>query len=147
MLQVNPINRLSCDDLLKNSMIIKRMEILNCSNSVTHSNLLNTIKLPRNINDINDRLPKKTNYDSDKKKDDRKFNTLNSSKEIVNNILEEFLYKKSLHTLEDLPSNNSLKMNSSSTKEEKRPISSDKLKVNNNVNSKNSVNSKLNIFN
>ena len=66
MLQVNPLNRLSCENILKNSIVVKRMEILNCSNSNTQSNLLNTIKLPRNINDIKQRLPKKTNYDSDR---------------------------------------------------------------------------------
>ena len=66
MLQVNPINRLSCENILKNTLVVKRMEILNCSNHNTQSSLLNTIKLPRNINDINLRLPKKTNYESDK---------------------------------------------------------------------------------
>ena len=71
MLQVNPINRLNCEEILKNQIVVKRMEILNNNtssyNSGINSNyLLNTIKLPRNINDINQRLPKMTNYDCDK---------------------------------------------------------------------------------
>ena len=40
-------------------------------------------------------------------KEEGKYNTLTNSREIVNNILEEFLQKKNLHTLEDLPSKNS----------------------------------------
>ena len=73
MLQVSPPKRPNCDDLLKNEIIIRRM--INPSSKELMENqirmeqplqLLGTIKLPKNMNEINQRLPKKKMYIQEK---------------------------------------------------------------------------------
>lgn len=57
MLQVNPSNRPNCDQILNNQMIIKRMDYGKNSGKAQY-NLIGTIKMPRNMNEINQKLPK-----------------------------------------------------------------------------------------
>jgi hypothetical protein len=61
LLQTNPLNRPNCDTLLKNPLIIKRMDL---DNNVGYgqTNLLGTIKLPKNMDEIVQRLPKTKKY-------------------------------------------------------------------------------------
>ena len=71
MLQTNPNRRFSCEALLRNESVSKRM-----SNKVNmeeesnemdrHAEFLATIKLPKNFNEINQRLPKKKMYAKEK---------------------------------------------------------------------------------
>jgi hypothetical protein len=71
MLQVNPLKRPTTDELLNNDILIKKMHTLvgNVKNISeikskieTPMTLLGTIKLPKNMNEINQRLPKKKMY-------------------------------------------------------------------------------------
>lgn len=67
MLQTNPARRPSCEELLKNDIILRRT---NPTKEIGDNNvrveqplqLLGTIKLPKNLNDINQKLPKKKMY-------------------------------------------------------------------------------------
>lgn len=56
MLQVDPKNRPNCDQILNNPMIIKRMDYGKNSGKAQY-NLIGTIKMPRNMNEINQKLP------------------------------------------------------------------------------------------
>lgn len=65
LLQVNPANRLNCDQILSHDIILKHMKVDTgdiYSEENTKFALLNTIKLPKNMNEINQRLPKKKMY-------------------------------------------------------------------------------------
>lgn len=66
MLQTNPLKRPSSDEILKNEFVAKRINSLNKENIHSEfdppAQLLATIKLPRNMNEINQRLPKKKMY-------------------------------------------------------------------------------------
>ena len=68
MLQVNPSRRASTDELLKNEILIKRSSGLGAieKNEVKVKKqpltMLGTIKLPKNMNEINQNLPKKKMY-------------------------------------------------------------------------------------
>jgi hypothetical protein len=71
MLQVNPSKRPTTDELLKNEILVKRINSLGGniknindlkSKIETPMTLLGTIKLPKNMNEINQRLPKKKMY-------------------------------------------------------------------------------------
>ncbi len=66
MLQTNPIRRPNSDDLLKNEIISKRLNSIVKDNNYLEvdppAQLLATIKLPRNLLEINQRLPKKKMY-------------------------------------------------------------------------------------
>ena len=75
MLQVNPARRPTTDELLKNEILVKRINSLGGnvkdvsdikSKIETPMTLLGTIKLPKNMNDINQRLPKKKMYKQEK---------------------------------------------------------------------------------
>jgi NIMA (never in mitosis gene a)-related kinase len=57
LLQVNPSNRPSCDQILNNPMIIKRMDYGKNSGKA-QINMIGTIKMPRNMSEINKQLPK-----------------------------------------------------------------------------------------
>lgn len=67
MLQTNPARRPSCEDLLKHDIILRRT---NPNKEIVENNvrmeqplqLLGTIKLPKNLNEINQKLPKKKMY-------------------------------------------------------------------------------------
>lgn len=61
LLQVNPSKRPSCDALLKNPLIAKRIDYEYVT--VCSGNLLNTIKIPLKAEDINKILPKLKRYD------------------------------------------------------------------------------------
>lgn len=66
MLQVNPNLRPDVHKLLSNPIILKKMDYSSCvesSNTKEKSNLLQTIKVPKNMKEINMQLPKKKNYD------------------------------------------------------------------------------------
>ncbi len=66
MLQTNPIRRPNSEDLLKNHIIAKRINSIVKDNVYSETEppaqLLATIKLPRNLMEINQRLPKKKMY-------------------------------------------------------------------------------------
>lgn len=68
MLQTNPSRRPTCEELLKNEIIIRKMnpkkEILenNVREEQQPFQLLGTIKMPKNLNEINQKLPKKKKY-------------------------------------------------------------------------------------
>ena len=68
MLQVNPSRRASTDELLKNEILIKRSNGLGAieKNEVKVKKqpltMLGTIKLPKNMSEINQNLPKKKMY-------------------------------------------------------------------------------------
>jgi hypothetical protein len=72
MLQVNPLKRSSTDELLKNEIILRRSkgkiinEKLEIKPKAQPMTLLGTIKLPKNMNEINQRLPKKKMYKQEK---------------------------------------------------------------------------------
>lgn len=63
LLQVDPKNRMSCDQILNNETVMKKMNTI--SNVVIENQpmqMLGTIKLPKNMNQINQMLPKKKMY-------------------------------------------------------------------------------------
>jgi len=60
---VNPNYRPDCDSLLSNSLILKRMDFNKNIDYGCNSQLLNTIKLPRNMNEISQKLPKTKKYE------------------------------------------------------------------------------------
>ena len=73
MLQVNPAKRPSTDEFLKHEIMIKITGRMKMSNKQIENEekiqpltLLGTIKLPRNMNEINQRLPKKKMYNQDR---------------------------------------------------------------------------------
>lgn len=68
LLQTNPMKRPTCEELLNNPIVIKHIEDKDdIFEEQTQNELLSTIKMPKNISDIKQRLPKKKMYDSDKK--------------------------------------------------------------------------------
>jgi NIMA (never in mitosis gene a)-related kinase len=70
LLQTNPIKRPTCDDLLNNPILIRNLQDKDDffdENINPNNQLLSTIKMPKNLNDIKQRLPKDKKYDSDKK--------------------------------------------------------------------------------
>ena len=69
MLQQNPANRPSTDKLLKSSLLLKKASELNIlKTEEVNAHLLKTIKIPKKIHYLTDRLPK-SNYDSIKSSD------------------------------------------------------------------------------
>ena len=62
LLQVNPSNRPNCEAFLSNSIVIKRMDYNKNFGYGGNNQLLNTIKLPRNMSEINQKLPKTKKY-------------------------------------------------------------------------------------
>lgn len=71
MLQTTPSRRPNCDDLLKHEIIIRRSnptkEMLENNVKVDQPlQLLGTIKLPKNLSEINQKLPKKKMYKQEK---------------------------------------------------------------------------------
>ena len=66
LLQVNPLNRPNCDQILSNSSVIKRLDYTKNLGINDKAQLLSTIKVPRNLNEINKQLPKKKGYESEK---------------------------------------------------------------------------------
>jgi serine/threonine protein kinase len=62
ILQVNPMNRPNCDMLLANPLISKRIDYNKSIPYGAQAQLLGTIKLPRNMSEINQKLPKAKKY-------------------------------------------------------------------------------------
>jgi len=68
MLQTNPARRPSCDELLKHEIILRRTNnpskdmVENIVKPEQPCQMLGTIKLPKNLNEINQKLPKKKMY-------------------------------------------------------------------------------------
>ena len=63
LLNVNPNNRPDCDGLLSNPLLIKRIDFNKNFDFGCQGQLLKTIKLPRNMNEINQKLPKTKKYE------------------------------------------------------------------------------------
>lgn len=70
LLQTNPNNRISCDQILNHEIVQRKIsEIKNkdfISENQAACGLLGTIKMPRNISEINQKLPKKKMYNQEK---------------------------------------------------------------------------------
>lgn len=72
MLQTNPSKRPYTDELLKNEILLRRLSGKGLPDKIESKSkeqpmtLLGTIKLPRNMNEINQRLPKKKMYQQEK---------------------------------------------------------------------------------
>ncbi len=64
LLQVNPNHRPNCDQILTHPSVVKRLDYTKNLSCNEKASLLQTIKLPKNINDINKQLPKGKGYDS-----------------------------------------------------------------------------------
>ena len=67
LLQVHPENRPNCDQILKNNIVSKRTKLVDESKNeevFDESNLLQTIKIPKNLLFLTDKLPK-SNYEKD----------------------------------------------------------------------------------
>lgn len=62
MLQVNPANRPSCDQLLSNEIVLRHMDFNKALSNNQPIQMLGTIKMPRKMTDINQMLPKKKMY-------------------------------------------------------------------------------------
>lgn len=62
ILQVNPSNRPNCDQVLNNHLVVKRLEF-GKNMGKAQVNLIGTIKMPRNMNEINKLIPKGQYYD------------------------------------------------------------------------------------
>jgi len=86
LLQVQPENRPTADMILKNPIIQKRMEFFKTYTEDMHidNNLLQTIRIPKNLLFLTDRLPQ-ANYD---KKKDKKIKESSTNKEVKNLSLE-----------------------------------------------------------
>lgn len=63
LLQTNPTLRPGVDKLLSNSIIIRKMDYSMNPIPSENLNMLGTIKVPKNMKEINDNLPKKKQYD------------------------------------------------------------------------------------
>ncbi len=97
LLQVNSDNRPSCDRILKNVIVKKRIEYFNSFNKTDvdneDQNLLRTIKIPKNLLFLSDKLPK-PNYDkhignmknSNSKTNIKNYRSYTNKKEIENKI-------------------------------------------------------------
>jgi serine/threonine protein kinase len=74
MLQVKPERRPKTEELLKHDILVKKINLLNGNNEKsdlktrieTPMTLLGTIKLPKNMSEINKRLPKMKMYNQEK---------------------------------------------------------------------------------
>ncbi len=62
LLQTNPLNRPNCDMLLNNPLIVKRMDFDKNVMLGAQAQLLGTIRVPRNMNEIKEKLPKTKKY-------------------------------------------------------------------------------------
>lgn len=63
LLQVQTNKRLNCDEILSHPSIIKRMDFTKNLGMNEKAMLLSTIKVPKNISDINKQLPKARKYE------------------------------------------------------------------------------------
>jgi NIMA (never in mitosis gene a)-related kinase len=61
ILQVNPNNRPNCDQVLNNPLVVKRLDFGKNAGKA-QVNLIGTIKMPRNMNEINKIIPKGQYY-------------------------------------------------------------------------------------
>jgi len=61
LLTVQPESRLSCEQILKNPVLVKRMDSFKTHEEIEDSNLLQTIRIPKNLLFLTERLPK-ANY-------------------------------------------------------------------------------------
>ena len=90
LFQVDPDKRPTCDDILKNPLIIKRMEFLKSNSgnendliNMDESTLLKTIRIPKNILFLSSKLPK-ANYESST---DPNISIVNNINKKINNTL------------------------------------------------------------
>lgn len=61
LLEVDPNRRLSCAQILNHPLVIKRMDF-NDEMTTGNAMLINTIKLPKNLDEINSQLPRRKKY-------------------------------------------------------------------------------------
>ena len=122
MLIVDPKKRASTDELLNSEIIQRKMKSLNLvdlKNNYTDdkkANLIKTIKLPRNMKEINQALPKnRYNQKESMMENDPYEKTKNVYMETINKIKEEKKEKKQLDVIIEkpnlIPKNNNNKYN------------------------------------
>ena len=96
MLKVDEKERPSCEELLKNKIVIKRIEFLEQNKNLENINdlsinpkdeseLLKTIKISKNLLFLSGRLPK-ANYGSNNSKEHNNIKTMENAKHLIKNI-------------------------------------------------------------
>lgn len=95
LLQVNPSLRPDVHKLLSNQLILKKMDFsqnIDNSDQGDGTNMLKTIKVPKNLKEINQQLPKQKNYDIGEVIIERKNSEedLKRQKEIRTNIMNPY---------------------------------------------------------
>ena len=96
LLQVNPSLRPDVNSLLRNSLIVKKMDYSSEIGSIVNeggNNMLKTIKAPKNLKDINQQLPKQKGYDigevivekERKNSEENKVRDMNNRPKIIDN--------------------------------------------------------------
>lgn len=111
MLQVNPISRLTCDQLLKTDLItdkmksIQHIEKINGSQMDSKVELIKTIKIPKNLREINRALPSKQ-YDTEEDCIESYYNNRKKNKFTSNSNNNKGIAKKAINS-----SSNNIKSN------------------------------------
>ena len=131
LLQVNPENRPTCEEILKHPIVVKRIEYFSSFDDAKYSQeefydgkeLLRTIKIPKNLLFLSDKLPK-PNYISNI--NNLKVNKLKSYRSFTKNQLED-----------KLPPTKLIKKNSIKKEENEKTINEDNEENDNNDNSNN----------
>ena len=131
LLQVNPENRPTCEEILKHPIVVKRIEYFSSFDDAKYSQeefydgkeLLRTIKIPKNLLFLSDKLPK-PNYISNI--NNLKVNKLKSYRSFTKNQLED-----------KLPPTKFMKKNSIKNEENEKTINEDNEENVNNDNSNN----------
>ena len=62
LLQVQPENRPNCDQILKHPIILKKLEMFKCNDENEEATLLQTIRIPKNLLFLTEKLPQ-ANYE------------------------------------------------------------------------------------
>ena len=149
LFSINPKERPSCDEILQNKIVIKRLDFLKSGGesndnpdliSMNENSLLRTIRLPRNIIFLSNKLPK-ANYDSIS---DINISTAENTKEITNNYsihklpsIKKLNHRYKKLSTEDNKSNKEIKVNNLNIITE---ASNKNINLNNNDNSNNNNN-------
>jgi len=94
LLQVQPENRPNCEQILKNPIIVNRIENkFKTHEDVEDSNLLQTIRIPKNLLFLGERLPK-TNYQNQPGKKNPSYTKMNDLPEIKKNPKKKKIKKE-----------------------------------------------------
>ena len=145
LIQVNPVKRPSCGEILKNEIIVKKIEYFRDCNNKNNDNfegdeddeeqfLLKTIFLPKNLGSLINQLPK-PNYTPQKNKNQGKTLTKNfSTIASVNQIDRSKYVLPSIKTDININNNNSNQIYDKINNENKNIIINSNVTKNNNIN-------------